>query len=44
MLEAAGVSTPEQLDELGAVEAYRRVVEAGGHPSLNLLWALKVRS
>lgn len=41
MLEMAGITTPEKLDELGSVEAYRRVVEAGDHPSLNLLWALE---
>jgi DNA transformation protein len=41
MLEMAGITTPEKLDELGSVEAYRRVVEAGAHPSLNLLWALE---
>ncbi len=41
MLEAAGIRTPEQLDELGSVEAYRRVVDSGGHASMNLLWALE---
>jgi hypothetical protein len=42
MLAAAGIDTPEELDRLGAVEAYRRAVAAGwSHPSLNLLWALE---
>jgi DNA transformation protein len=26
---------------VGSVEAYQRVVQAGGHASLNLLWALE---
>ena len=37
MLEMGGITTPEKLDEVGSVGAYRRVVEAGAHPSLNLL-------
>jgi DNA transformation protein and related proteins len=41
MLAAAGITTLEQLDRLGAAEAYRRTVEAGAHPSLNLLWAME---
>lgn len=41
MLQEAGIDSPEQLDALGAVEAYRRAVAAGGRPSLNLLWALE---
>ena len=41
MLRAAGIRTPSELDELGAVEAYRRVIAAGAHPSLNLLWAIE---
>jgi DNA transformation protein len=41
MLLAAGIRTPEQLDEVGALEAYRRAVAAGGHPSLNFLWSLE---
>jgi DNA transformation protein len=41
MLEAAGIKSPEQLDALGSLEAYRRVAAAGGHPSLNLLWAIE---
>ena len=40
MLHAAGIRTPEHLDEVGALEAYRRAVAAGGHPSLNFLWSL----
>lgn len=41
MLKAAGITTPRQLDRVGAAEAYRRVLAAGGHPSLNLLWSLE---
>jgi DNA transformation protein len=41
LLLAAGIATPEELDEVGAVEAYRRAVAAGGRPSLNLLWSLE---
>lgn len=41
MLHDAGIGTPEQLDEVGAVEAYRRAVDAGAHPSLNFLWSLE---
>ena len=37
----AGIDTPDDLDRVGSVEAYQRVLEAGGHPSLNLLWALE---
>ena len=40
MLHAAGIRTPKQLDEVGALEAYRRALAAGTHPSLNLLWSL----
>ena len=40
-LEEAGITTPEELDDVGSVEAYRRVLERGGHATLNLLWALE---
>ena len=40
MLVAAGITTPAELDELGAVEAYRRAIEAGAHATLNLLFAI----
>ena len=39
-LRAAGITTPEQLDEVGAVEAYRRIVLAGAPDHTMLLWAL----
>jgi DNA transformation protein len=41
MLAAAGIHTPEQLDELGSVEAYRHAVAAGGRPSMNFLWSIE---
>jgi DNA transformation protein and related proteins len=41
MLAAAGIETPAELDRLGAVEAYRRVLDAGCPPTLNLLYALE---
>ncbi|MBA3265688.1 MAG: TfoX/Sxy family protein [Nocardioidaceae bacterium] len=41
MLCAAGICTPEELDKVGAVEAYRRALDAGAHPSLNFLWSLE---
>jgi DNA transformation protein len=40
MLVAAGINTPDELDRLGSVEAYRRAIDAGGHRSLNFLWSL----
>jgi DNA transformation protein len=40
MLVAAGITTPDELDRLGSVEAYQRAIAAGGHPSLNFLWSL----
>lgn len=40
MLVAAGIHTPDELDRLGSVEAYRRATAAGGHASLNFLWSL----
>lgn len=40
MLVAAGITTPDELDRLGSLEAYRRAIAAGGHRSLNFLWSL----
>jgi DNA transformation protein len=40
MLVAAGISTPDDLDRLGAVEAYRRAVESGAPRHTMLLWSL----
>jgi DNA transformation protein and related proteins len=41
-LEGVGIRTDDDLEELGAVEAYRRVKAAfAGRVSLNLLWALQ---
>ncbi len=41
-LEAVGILTDEDLEALGAVEAYRRVkARYPGRVSLNLLWALQ---
>lgn len=41
MLARAGISTVEQLCEIGAVEAYHRAKRANGNVSLNLLWGLE---
>lgn len=41
MLRAAGIDNVAQLNEFGAVEAFRRVRASGATPSLNLLWALE---
>ncbi len=41
MLLAAGITTFEQLRELGSVAAYVKAKRAGGNVSLNLLWALE---
>ncbi len=41
MLEAAGITSLEQLRTLGAVAAYARVKAAHARASLNLLWALE---
>jgi DNA transformation protein len=41
MLADAGITSLEQLHELGAVAAYARVKRAGCPASLNLLWALE---
>lgn len=40
MLVAAGISTPDDLDRLGAVEAYRRAVMSGAPRHTMLLWSL----
>jgi hypothetical protein len=41
-LAAVGITTPSELEALGAVEAYRRVKEAyPAQTSLNLLYALE---
>ena len=41
-LESVGIRTDDDLEELGAVEAYRQVKAAfPGRVSLNLLWALQ---
>ncbi|NJL28342.1 MAG: TfoX/Sxy family protein [Thermoanaerobaculia bacterium] len=40
-LAAIGVTTREDLERLGAIEAFLRVRDAGFRPSKNLLWALK---
>ncbi len=41
MLTEAGIISVAMLRELGAVAAYVRVLQSGGKPSLNLLWALE---
>jgi DNA transformation protein len=41
MLEAAGISTEEDLRALGSVAAYQAVKRTGANASLNLLWALE---
>ena len=40
-LNQAGIYTLQQLQTLGAIEAYRRVIAQGIKPSLNLLYALE---
>ncbi len=40
MLTEAGIISVAMLHEMGAVAAYVRVLQSGGKPSLNLLWAL----
>ncbi len=42
ILAKAGICTAQDLQQLGAVQAYRQVIESGSKPSLNLLWPLKV--
>lgn len=39
-LEAVGVHTLDDIEELGPVEVYLRVEDAGFHPGRNLLWSL----
>lgn len=41
MLAAAGIDSAEQLEALGAVQAFIAVRHAGQPASLNLLWALE---
>lgn len=41
LLAKAGITSQEQLRQLGSVRAYARVQKAGTEPSLNLLWALE---
>ncbi len=41
MLAHAGITSIEQLRELGAVRAYVKVKNAGVNASLNLLWAME---
>ncbi len=41
MLAKAGICTAQDLRQLGAVQAYLRVIESGSKPSLNLLWAIE---
>ena len=40
MLLSAGITSEQQLRNLGAVAAYLAVKAAGAKPSLNLLWAI----
>jgi len=40
MLERAGIPTTEAVIKLGAVRCYLAVIESGGKPSLNLLYAI----
>ncbi|MBQ1767383.1 MAG: TfoX/Sxy family protein [Aquincola sp.] len=40
-LHSAGIGSVAELRKLGAVVAFLRVRQAGGRPSLNLLWALE---
>jgi DNA transformation protein len=40
MLQAAGIATPDDLDRLGAVEAYRRAIRSGAPRHTMLLWSL----
>lgn len=41
MLQAAGITSLEQLRKLGSVKAFVAVKHAGCKPSLNFLWALE---
>lgn len=40
-LHGAGIGSVAELRKFGAVGAFLRVRQAGGRPSLNLLWALE---
>ena len=40
MLANAGITTAEQLREIGAIETFHLVKKSGCKPSLNLLYAL----
>ena len=40
MLNAAGIYTKAELSKLGPVKAYLAIKQAGGKPTLNLLWAI----
>ncbi len=39
LLQAVGIATAEDLQKVGAIEAYIRLKEGGFNPSLNFLWA-----
>ena len=41
MLANAGITTVEQLRQLGSVAAFVQVKRSGANASLNLLWALE---
>lgn len=41
MLVMAGITSAEQLRELGAIRAFAMVKRSGARSSLNLLWALE---
>lgn len=41
MLERAGITSLDQLRNMGSVAAFARVKQSGAKPSLNLLWALE---
>lgn len=41
MLVRAGITTPAQLQALGAIAAFVRVRTSEGRASMNLLWALE---
>lgn len=40
-LRVIGIRTREDLEEVGAVEVYRRILDAGLPANRNLLWALQ---
>lgn len=39
-LTAAGVTSPEQLDDIGPAQAYQRLLRNGHPPHRTMLWAL----